>query len=256
MKYLYLLFILFLTSFKTNAEIIDGPANLRVAPKGDVLILLNDGLDVECDKIDKGWFYISFTINLTEKQYKKGYQIKKGEKLFGNNNKVIGIAIADIPHLSLSAHTTGGAPGNPAVYWVEIVGYVSKSNIKESSIPENKFVAIISQTKDALNFDNLKTYIIVNKYEKDDLLQKFYPKLNAYSIPESSVGGGSEVDRIRMIFEKDELIAIVHSRPLKIDNVIDYDLIYGNKILIFRPPNGENIKSFLKKNKEAYYGAN
>jgi len=242
--------------FSAKSEIIDGPANFRLKPKGKILVSLTDGVHVECSQLENGWFNVSFTISLTKQQFEKGYEIKMGEKLFDDKNKLIGVAVANIPSSSTSPHTSGGAPGNPAVYWMEIIGYISKSNIKEGSIPENTFDILIDRNRTALKFDNLRNYIFENKYEKDDLLKKFYPKLKAFSISESAVGGGSALDRITLVFENDELIAIIHSRHLKIENIKDYDLLYGNKIIIFRPPTGENLNSFLKKNKAAYSGTN
>jgi hypothetical protein len=43
-----------------NAAQIDGPANARVSPKGDIVLILNDGVSVNVIASEGDWFHISF----------------------------------------------------------------------------------------------------------------------------------------------------------------------------------------------------
>ena|ERR1700722_3924062 len=253
---LILLISLFIAFSSARAEIIDGPANFRVKPNGPVLFSLMDGIKVECMPLENNWFEVSFTIRLTKSQYDNQYEVKKGDKLYDHKGNLVTIALADVPSALTNSSTYGGAPGVPKVYEMEIRGYVSQSNIKETSIPENALNTIINQNRSDLTYSKLRDFMVLNGYEKAGIIKKVYPKLNDYVIEESSVDGGSVTDRIALIFEGDELILIVHSRPLKIKNVKDYGIdIYDMKLAVFRPPYKESVESFIKKYKEAYKGA-
>ena len=239
-----------------KAEVIDGPANFRVKPNGQVLLSLIDGTKVECMPLENNWFEVSFTIRLTKSQYDNQYEVKRGDKLYDGKGNLVTIALADIPSALAISSTYGGAPSNPKVYEMEIRGYVSQSNIKETSIPENALNAIINPNRSKLTYSKLRDFMVLNGYEKAGIIKKVYPKLNDYVIEESSVDGGSVTDRIDLIFEGDELILIVHSRPLKIKDVKDYRIdVYDMSLIVFRTPYKESVESFIKKYKEAYNGA-
>jgi len=252
---LILLISLFVAFSSARAEIIDGPANFRDKPNGQVLFSLMDGIKVECMPLESNWFKVSFTIHLTKSQYDSQYEIKKGEKLYDRKGNLVAIALADIPSALTNSSTYGGAPGVAKVYEMEIRGYVSQTNIKETSIPENALNTIINQNRSNLTYSKLLDFMALNGYEKAGIIKKVYSKLNDYVIEESSVDGGSATDRIDLIFEGDELILIVHSRPLKIKDVKDYELDFGMRLTVFRPPYKESVESFIKKYKEAYNGA-
>jgi hypothetical protein len=247
--------LIILFAYVAKAEIIDGPANFRAKPNGKILFSLNDGLRVECMPIKNNWFEVSFTINITKDQYDKHLEVKKGDKLYDRKGNIITIAKADIPSYLTISSTYGGAPGNPKVYEMEIRGYVSRSNIKETSIPENALNHAINQNRLNLSYGVLKDFILLHGYEKDGIIKKVYPKLNDYVIEESSVNGGSVTDRIDLIFEDDQLILIAHSRPLRLNGVRDYDLAFGLRLAVIRPPRKQTVETFIKKYREAYNGA-
>jgi hypothetical protein len=256
MKHKPLIFILIaFLSYSAKSEVINCQANFRDKPNGKIFFSLKDGQNVECMPLQNGWFEISVTISLTEAQYEKNYEIKKGDKVYCYKSKTVLIALEDIPSSATQAYTFGGARGNPKVYQMEIRGYILKSNIKEVSIPENALDIIINKNRADLSSSKLRGFILTHAYEQTDVIKKVYPKFEAYVIEESSVTGGSVTDRIQLLFEDHELILIVHSRPLIITNVKDYDLDNGMKLLVIRPPHNESIKTFIKKYRQAYNGA-
>jgi len=81
-------------------ENIDGPANVRDKPQGDVIISLDDGVTVDCIDIQNKWYKLSFVVRMEKKSFLKKLRIKKDTILHNNKGKNIGKTIQDIkvPH--------------------------------------------------------------------------------------------------------------------------------------------------------------
>jgi hypothetical protein len=136
---------------------------------------------------------------------------------------------------------------------MEIFGYVSKSNIKHSSIPENTLDSVFSANKLRLQYISFRGFIIQEKFRKGNL--KTLPGITQYYISESTVIDPSPIYRIALYFEKNELIAIEHSRSIHIGNFKEYTVFEKNKLLIIKPPAGLSDRAFVGKVQEAYAGA-
>jgi len=263
MKIKYLFFIFFTSIFiSAKAEIIDGPANLRIQPRGGTLVSLNGGTEVTCFPLKNGWFKISFDIKITKQQYDKwmqqypkGHTIKAGEKLYDLHNKFIGVATVDISDSLTIAETYGGVR-SPASYDMEIIGYVARTNIKTNSIAENVLDSVFIKKVRHLEFDTLKSFINDQKYKNQNIINKVLPKFNEYCIYESE--DNSAGYRIGLIFENTDLIAIEHSRPINIVNVgrfKEYQLAHGNKILVIKSPKSLLPSALMNKINEIFQGA-
>jgi len=251
MQYKFLLIILLLASYLAKAEVIDGPANFRAKPNGQILISLTDGQNVESGLLKNGWFEISVAIKITKRQFDNGYNVKKGDKLIDfYTNKLIGVALADIS-ASICRTSSYGDKANE----MEILGYVSKSNIKPNSIPENAIDSAIKKKIFQLQYDSLKSFLLNEEYKKESLIKKTLPQLTEYCIYESTVVDPSPGYRVGMIFENNELIAIEHSRPLKIVNSKEFVILGRNKIFIVKPPASLSVNEFVKKMNKANEGA-
>jgi hypothetical protein len=237
-----------------NAELINGPANVRIAPGTKLLLTLNDNVEVECDGLANGWFEIGFDIRLTDKQFKRHIHIIKGDKLIGPNGEFMGVALCDFTDMTKYSELDG--PGMKVNdHEMTIIAFTQKANIKPESIPEIRVSQIINENKGVLNLDKFKSLIDVNHFQKGGLLKKLYPFLTEYNLQGNGMNGPSEPDRMRLIFNNDELIAIVHSRPLNIVGVKEYIIFFTNKLMVLKTPKGVSIEAFIKKNKEAYKGA-
>ena len=92
------------------------------------------------------------------------------------------------------------------------------------------------------------------KFGKHGLLKYLAPTLTEYMIYENDIEDPSPIDRIRLIFEEQKLIAIVHSRVLKTDGFITVDIEREMKLTIFTLPQKMDKKTFIEINNRAYYG--
>jgi hypothetical protein len=233
---LLLTFLLFLFISAAKSEIIDGPANFRVEPKGQILISLKDGQSVECGVLKNGWFEVSFSARITNQQFSSGYSPKKGTPLYDLDHKLIGVTLADIPGKFAWPSATGGTEGHYQTCWIEIRGYVSKNNIKPGSIPENALDSIFKPGKFSFQYDSIKGFMKVKGYKPQGIIKKTLPNCEEYCIYESTVVDQGDGYRIGLIFENNELIAIEHTRPLKITFNKEYLTPDRTKLIIFRSP--------------------
>ncbi|MDR3696035.1 hypothetical protein [Mucilaginibacter sp.] len=238
----------------TKAEVIDGPANIRLSPNKQILVSLNDGVEVECGLLTNGWFKISFTIKITKQQYDKGYEVKKGDILINQKNKVVGVALGDIP-TGLSIPGTYGGLKGPAVYEMEIFGYVYKSNIKQNSIPENVIDSTFKRGTFSFKYDSLKGFMKDNSFKAQGIIKRPLPHCEEYCVYESTVMDPSPGYRLGLIFEDSELIAIEYSRAINIGVYRTYATSDETKLIIFRSPKNTDIKTFLNKIKMSRNGA-
>ncbi len=248
-----LILILFLT-IDLSAEIINGPANIRIEPQKENFVSLYDSVEIRCTELRNNWYQIVFTIKVSEDIYENQKQIQKGEKLIDFNGKEIGIAITDIPLTTCSSWSSGGAPGNPKRFGMEIYGYTHKDNIYNWSIPENPLNEIISENMNDLNLVTFTKFINDFKFEKYGLLKELAPSLTEFMIYENDIDDPSPIDRIRLIFEDQKLIAIVHSRNLDTTAYKTVNIQRDRKLTIFTLPKNMDEKTLIEINNKAYWG--
>jgi hypothetical protein len=252
MKKLFLGLLFGLVSLTVFAEKIDGPANIRTEPKGEVRFSLNDQVVVECTEIKKDWYEILVTIKLTEQQYNTYPLIfKKGTKLFDMQDNEIGETLVDLR--VGSKMTAGGAPGVPKWYASELHGYTYKSNIRPESIVEPVLKDLIKENKSNLTIDNFKNHMSEFHYT-DGLEIPNYGNLTTYMIYENAIDDPSPLDRIRLVFEDNKLIAIIHSRELDLFDFKTYEIARGRKLTIIKQFSDIERADFIEKNKQAYWG--
>lgn len=241
-----------LISLSAFAEKIDGPANIRTEPKGELRFSLNDQIEVECTEIKNDWYEILVTIKLTEEQYNSNPLIfKKGTKLFDMQGNEIGETLTDLR--VGSKMTAGGAPGIPKWYASELYGYTYKSNIRPESIVEPVLVDIIKANKSNLKLDVFKSHMTKFKYY-DGLGIPDYDHLKTFMIYENAIDDPSPLDRIRLVFENNNLIAIIHSRDLVLPDFKTYEIARGRKLTIIKQFGDKERTDFIEKNKQAYWG--
>ena len=240
---LHFVFILLFGSI-AKSEVIDGPANFRVSPRGTILFTLKDGQHVECGEFKNGWYKVSITIKISKQQFDKRYSVKKGDKLFDLKGNYIAVALSDVPDDNTGLST----------YAMEIFGFVPGSNIKPGSIPEINFERAFQQNIKCLQLDSLNHFLKKEHYIQTDILKKVLPQCTEYTVYESTVVDPSPGFRIGLIFENNQLIAVEHSRHLKIGNYREFEIIQ-NKLFLIRPPVGLTDAMFVKKINKAHEGA-
>ncbi len=252
MKY-FLLFALLIQSSNLLAEVIKGPADIRPGIHEDIVLTLNDGVQVSCTRLLDGWYQISFSIKISEEKYNSQDPVRKGEKLIGWDNNVIGLATNDIPFSKSYSWTSGGAPGNPKRYGMQIFGFAKPNNIYEWSIPENPLNQILAK-KGSLTLSVFSEYFNKFEFRKIGYLETLMPTLTEYMIYENDIDDPSPIDRLRFIFEEQTLIAIVHSRELKTPDWKTEQIVRDLKLTVFTLPKGIDRETFIRINNKSYNG--
>jgi hypothetical protein len=242
--------LILLTSTSIFAERIDGPANIRQEIKGEVIFSINDNVEVDIGDLKNDWYELVVSLTLTERQFELDI-IKKGEKLFNGKGQEIGVALKDL-RIS-SKYSGGGAPGVPKWYGVDIYGYTFKGNIKPESIVEPVISKIIESNRLNLTLPIFKAHMDYFGYV-EGLKIKDLNKYDTYMIYESILDDISPLDRVRLIFEGDKLIAIVHSRELTITNFETVPIERGRKLTLINNFSVEDKANFIEKNKQTYWG--
>jgi len=241
--------LIFLTATTIFAERIDGPANIRQEIKGEIILSLNDNVVVDIGELKSDWFELVVSLTLTEKQFESNI-IKKGEKLY-NGQCEIGVALKDI--ILNSKYSGGGAPGVPKWYGVDIYGYTFKGNIKLESIVEPAISKLIEANRQNLTIQTFKKHMDYFGYV-DGIKIKDLDNYETYMIYESILDDISPLDRIRLIFEGNNLISIVHSRDLAITNFETVPIERGRKLTLVKNFSNAEKEIFIEKNKQTYWG--
>lgn len=117
---------------------------------------------------------------------------------------------------------------------------------------EPVLVDLIKSNKNNLTFNIFKNHMAEFQYT-DGLKIPGYDNLSTYMTYENTIDDPSPLDRIRLLFENDRLVAIVHSRELNLPDFKTYEIERGRKLTVVKPFNDlEN--DFVEKNKQAYSG--
>lgn len=245
------LFIFFIT-VTAMAERIDGPANIRDTPKGRVTFSLDDNVNVEATPMQNDWFQIKVMIKLTKEQYEaRPLTLPKGSRIYNMDGDEIGVALSEIkPHNMMTA---GGAPGIPQWYAAELYGYTYKTNIRPESIIEPTLSQLVNSNKPKLTFTTFQQHLREFNYT-DGLAIKDMPHLTTYMVFENSIDDPSPLDRVRLIFKGDDLIAIVHSRNLNLGEYETVEIARGRKLTILAPFGSEEKSTFIDRNIASYAG--
>lgn len=241
--------LILLTSTALFAERIDGPANIRQEIKGEIIFSLNDNVEVDIGELTTDWYELVVSLTLTEKQFESNL-IRKGEKLY-NGQSEIGVALKDL--ILNSKYSGGGAPGVPKWYGVDIYGYTFKGNIKSESIVESAISKLLEANRQNLTILIFREHMDYFGYV-DGLKIKDLDKFKTYMIYESMLDDISPLDRIRLIFEGDKLISIVHSRELAITNFETIPIERGRKLTLIKNFSTAEKEIFIEKNKQTYWG--
>lgn len=234
------------------AERIDGPANIRTAPNGEVAFTLHDNILVDTAPMENDWFHLVVTIKLTEEQYNnRSLILTKGTPLIDLDGREIGVVMQDVK--PSGKMTAGGAPGIPKWYAAELYGYTYKSNIRPESIIESAISELIKTNKPNLAFKAFQKHLREFNYT-DGLDIKDMPHLTTYMVHESTLDDPSPLDRIRLIFQGEELIAIVHSRNLDLSGYETIPIARERKLTILTVFDENEKLRFIQKNNESYAG--
>lgn len=229
-------------------ERIDGPANLRDSIKGKVILSIEDNQGVECSEISRDWYQVGLVVPLTKEQF-DSYSIKKGEKIY-SDGELICTAIEDI-ELWMTDENQGE---DTTVKYVGIIGgYTYKNNIKLESIPERELEKILN-SKTTLTKGKFDWYLKNFNFEEHGLQIEGFEKTEQYMIYGTWIDDPSPIDRIRLVFDANELIAVIHERPLNMNGKKSYDLVRTQELLVIKDFSEKELKKFIENNKKSYRG--
>jgi hypothetical protein len=229
-------------------ERIDGPANLRDSIKGKVILSIEDNQLVQCSELSNDWYQIGLVVPLTKEQY-DNYTIKKGEEIV-QDGELICTAIEDV-ELWMTDENKGK---DTTVKYVGILGgYTHKNNIKPESIPEKELEKILNIKKD-LTKDKFDWYLKNFDFEKHGLEIEGFEDAEQYMIYGPWIDDPSPIDRIRLVFDSNELIAVIHERPLSMKGKKSYDLVRTQELLVIKDFDDKELENFIENNKKSYMG--
>lgn len=225
-------------------ERIDGPANIRDSINGKIIIEFYDNVLIECEEINNNWFQVGTFIEMKSEDIIDGI-IPKGRILKNEDNIEIGEVKSNV-----ESWIIGEEEGS---YYGFIAGYTFKDNIKPESIVENQLMKILNSKKEP-RLKDFKEFIHQFDLTKGGLTVEGYENLNQYYTLGSFITDPSPIDRLRLMFEKEDLISIIHERKIETKIYNSYTLTRGLEIMIIKDFEEIEMKNFIEKNKESYYG--
>ncbi len=177
-KFLLVILSNFMLSFTVNAQLIDGPANIREKPNDKLLFSINDNVPVNYRFYQNDWYLVSFTVNVHESDFLSDNVISKEAKLFDSSGNEIGKTLDNI---SVSNEKTTYHPENHT-YTCVFEGYTFKNNLKDSistlsiaeriKAPNKKCGALV---------DIAESYIEMNQKDNADKICQYSVKMSCKS---------------------------------------------------------------------------
>lgn len=220
----FLFFALFFYLQKANAERNPGHCSLKDAVNGRNFLELNPNTYFESVDVNASWVRVAVKAWVDKANMYEDVQIYRNARLRDSAGKVLAIASIDFtPTKSISE--------NDSQVYVMIYGYLEKDCIDLQSIPELELSKILLQIQKNAKIDIFQVFLnrfgFKNFYEENDYV--------SYLITEPDFISQSETPRILMVFFKNELIAIFHTRSIKVkiyDSIEmgkQYKLIFNSK---------------------------
>jgi hypothetical protein len=208
------------------SERIDGPANIRDAANTTVLFSLNDRVPVVTAETKNKRYQIGITVDITPAQA-KSKTIEKGSKLYVKG-QLVGTAGSTIPLTDINKNHA------------ELSGYTAIQNIRKNTLPEEVLASIIRYHTAGL--EELTDFIKGYQLSKGDRLG-----YTSFTLNESPLYGPSAPMRIELLFEKNKLFGIIHTRKLPLNDVNPYDMDRGFFLTIPGYQPKEKVLKFIKQ---------
>jgi hypothetical protein len=218
-------------------EKINGPANIRDTVNGKILFSLNDGVIIETSPAINKWVKIGVYVKLTGKQI-EAFKLEKNIPLINEDGKTIGKTISPV-EISMIEEEIG-----------YIEAYTHQDNINMAFNPEvqlMKILALGNYQKKAL--EPFMKKFGFTEYQEDNKL-----KFTQYFIYESTVVDFSPLDRITLMFDKQNVVGYFHTRNMVVKGFKTYELVRGHKLSIIETLPIKDIKSLIQK-RNAYYNS-
>ena len=190
-------------------ERIDGPANIRSKPNGDILFELHDDVLVETStKLDKGWYQVLVYADIEYEEFEM-------DSILGGRSIMLG---KDTIGKVLKTHYVDTGRGENHAYAM-LYGYTHEDNIKPETLIENMFQNNL--VRKGRDFSSWISFIKIFNLEKGAI---GYEKFESYYNYENSIDDPSPGFRIVLLFEGKILVGLIHSREMEIDKTTTHKL--------------------------------
>jgi hypothetical protein len=199
-------------------ERIDGPANIRNKPNGDILFELNDNTLVEVTtKPINDWYEILIYADIEYYEYPMD-SILKNRPIVMNNDSIGRV---------IQSHSVSSGQGGNFAYAM-LYGYTHKNYIKPETVNETAFRKNLAEN--GRNFLDWKEFIKTFKLDGDAV---GYDKFQSFYNYENTIEDPSPGFRIVLLFEKQNLIGLIHSREIQINNAKTHRLNWSYFVTFF-----------------------
>lgn len=199
-------------------ERIDGPANIRNKPNGDILFELNDNALVEVSsKPENDWYEVLVFADIDYNEFGMD-SILKDRPIIVNNDT--------IGKVTKTHYVSTGQGGNFA--YAMLYGFTHKNNIKPETVIETIFKKNL--TDNGRDFSSWKKFIETFKLDNDAVGYEAFESFYNY---ENSIEDPSPGFRIVLLFKKQRLIGLIHSRELQIENTVTHKLNWSYYVTFF-----------------------
>lgn len=216
---------------KILGERIDGPANIRVKPNGEILFELNDNVLVESTPLDSnGWYQVMVYADLDAGDLEID-SIEKDREIIIENDTVGKV---------LKSHPVSTGQRTGWTYAM-LYGYTHKKNIKPKTIIEKVFKE--SLLKNGRNKINWKDFI--RTFDLDTNAMN-YSEFDTYYNYENSIEDPSPGFRLVLLFENNNLIGFVHSRGIQTKNSIIHKLEKDYFVTFFNDADNAKQNKFME----------
>jgi 2-hydroxy-3-keto-5-methylthiopentenyl-1-phosphate phosphatase len=218
-------------------ERINGPANIRDTVNGKILFSLNDGVIIETSPAIKKWVKIGVYVKLTGKQM-EAFKLEKDIPLMNEDGKTIGKTINPV-EISMIEEEVG-----------YIEAYTHQDNINIEFNPEVQLMKILAMG----NYQKKTLEPFMKKFGFTEYQEDNRLKFTQYFIYESTVVDFSPLDRITLLFDKQNLVGYFHTRNMVVKGFKTHDLVRGHKLSVMETMANQDVKN-LKQKRNAYYNS-
>lgn len=199
-------------------ERIDGPANVRNKPNGDILFELYDNALVEVStKPENGWYQVLVYSDINDNEFKMD-SILIGRPIILDKDTIGKV---------LKSHNVNTGRGGDFAYAM-LYGYLHQKNIKPETVIETVFKKNLSEK--GRDFADWEGFIETFKLDKNavdyDEFESFYNYENALEDPSPGF-------RIVLLFNKQNLLGLIHSREMNIENSYTHKLNWAYYVTFF-----------------------
>lgn len=239
--YFIFLLVLNLTVLTGNCEVTKGLSNVLLEPNGPISFSLTDGVEIICGMPDRDWVEMIVYVPSTKDYFDGVKKLKKGDLLCDKAGNKIGEILSD----SVKYMPMGNTAKNK--YQLRLEGFIPLQNIQDTSVRENRLRNFLDENKNILTYEQLKNFIQqFSFYRIDEFLNS--KKYDCYFYYADYFWDNN----IYLVFEKGNLIAILHSRDLKLSGVKDIQLQHTN--LLWLKNNSDKQRDDFAKSYNKVYG--